>query len=166
MAWCCQATSHYLSLDWHRFMLPYGVVTKPQQVNTVQLNMKFWRFTHTHTYKYIYMLAAAVGSTPICRKAPNIRSTSGCSPQVYWWPWSLSQLYKYTFTILLSRLGVHSWIHARWLRACGKTLPHVPSKKMGAAEKTCKICQTEGRRGKLWISISLNSIINDNCISI
>ena len=25
MAWCCQATSHYLSKCWTRFMLPYGI---------------------------------------------------------------------------------------------------------------------------------------------
>ena len=28
MAWCCQATSHYLSQCWPRFMSPYGV-TRP-----------------------------------------------------------------------------------------------------------------------------------------
>ena len=32
MAWCRQATSHYLSLCWHRSMLPCGV-TRPQWVN-------------------------------------------------------------------------------------------------------------------------------------
>ena len=31
MAWCHQATSHYLSQCWPRFMLPYGV-TRPQWV--------------------------------------------------------------------------------------------------------------------------------------
>ena len=25
MAWCCQATSHYLNQCWHRFMSPYGM---------------------------------------------------------------------------------------------------------------------------------------------
>ena len=33
MAWCHQATSHYLSQCWPRFMLPYGV-PRPQWVNT------------------------------------------------------------------------------------------------------------------------------------
>ena len=33
MAWCHQATSHYLSQCWHRFMSPYGV-TRPQSVKT------------------------------------------------------------------------------------------------------------------------------------
>ena len=32
MAWCHQATSHYLSQCWPRFMSPYGV-TRPQWVN-------------------------------------------------------------------------------------------------------------------------------------
>ena len=32
MSWCRQATSHYLSLCWPRFMSPYGV-TRPQWVN-------------------------------------------------------------------------------------------------------------------------------------
>ena len=32
MAWCCQATSHYLSQCWPSLMSPYGV-TRPQWVN-------------------------------------------------------------------------------------------------------------------------------------
>ena len=34
MAWCRQATSHYLSLCWPRSMSPYGVI-RPQWVNGV-----------------------------------------------------------------------------------------------------------------------------------
>ena len=30
MAWCCQATSRYLSLCWPRSMLPYGI-TRPNR---------------------------------------------------------------------------------------------------------------------------------------
>ena len=33
MAWCCQATSHYLSQWWPRSLSPYGV-TGPQWVNS------------------------------------------------------------------------------------------------------------------------------------
>ena len=33
MAWCRQATSHYLSQFWPRSMSPYGV-TRPQWVNS------------------------------------------------------------------------------------------------------------------------------------
>ena len=34
MAWCCQASSHYLSQCWPRSLMPYGV-TRPQWVNNV-----------------------------------------------------------------------------------------------------------------------------------
>ena len=34
MAWCRQATSHYLSQCWPRLMLPYGVI-RPQWVNNM-----------------------------------------------------------------------------------------------------------------------------------
>ena len=34
MAWCRQATSHYLSQCWPRFLSPYGV-TRPQWVNSL-----------------------------------------------------------------------------------------------------------------------------------
>ena len=34
MAWCRQATSHYLSLCWPRSMSPYGVI-RPQWVNSL-----------------------------------------------------------------------------------------------------------------------------------
>ena len=34
MAWCCQATSHYLNQCWPRSMSPYGV-TRPQWVNLI-----------------------------------------------------------------------------------------------------------------------------------
>ena len=33
MAWCCQATSHYLSQWWPRYLSPYGV-TRPQWVHS------------------------------------------------------------------------------------------------------------------------------------
>ena len=36
MAWCRQATSHYLSQCWPRFMPPYGV-TRPQWINVTCL---------------------------------------------------------------------------------------------------------------------------------
>ena len=36
MAWCRQATSHYLSQCWPRSLLPYSI-TRPQWVNTLKL---------------------------------------------------------------------------------------------------------------------------------
>ena len=38
MAWCRQATSHYLSQRWPRFMSSYGV-TRPQWVNMISVAM-------------------------------------------------------------------------------------------------------------------------------
>ena len=38
MAWCHQATSHYLSQWWPRFLSPYGV-TRPEWVNTLRPGM-------------------------------------------------------------------------------------------------------------------------------
>ena len=49
MAWCRQATSHFLRQCWPRFMSPYGV-TKPQWVNvTLQYLkcMKLWKYIDT-----------------------------------------------------------------------------------------------------------------------
>ena len=40
MAWCRQATSHYLSQYWPNFMLPYGV-TRPQ---LDKLERPFWEY--------------------------------------------------------------------------------------------------------------------------
>ena len=41
MAWCCQATSHYLSQCWPRSLLPYGVI-KPQWVNSLWPSGAIW----------------------------------------------------------------------------------------------------------------------------
>ena len=41
MAWCRQATSHYLSQCWPRSMSPYGV-TRPQCVNSVSPGDAIW----------------------------------------------------------------------------------------------------------------------------
>ena len=43
MAWCRQATSHYLSQCWPRSLSPYGVI-KPQWVNWHKLVMLHWHF--------------------------------------------------------------------------------------------------------------------------
>ena len=41
MAWCCQATSHYLKQCWPRSLPPYGV-TRPQWVNTLWPSDDIW----------------------------------------------------------------------------------------------------------------------------
>ena len=44
MAWCHQATSHYLSQCWHRSMPSYGI-TGPQWVNIEMLSQQY-RYSH------------------------------------------------------------------------------------------------------------------------
>ena len=41
MAWCCQATSHYLSQCWPRSLLQYGV-TRPEWVKTLSNVIHSW----------------------------------------------------------------------------------------------------------------------------
>ena len=43
MAWCRQATSHYLSQFWPTSLLPYGL-TRPQWVNSLAP----WKYGHCH----------------------------------------------------------------------------------------------------------------------
>ena len=42
MAWCLEATSHYLSQCWPRSILPYGII-RPQWVNSLWPNDAIWR---------------------------------------------------------------------------------------------------------------------------
>ena len=56
MAWCRQATSHYLSQCWPRSTSPYGVI-RPQWVNTLRLRKNFLTtfsnaFSWMKTYKF------------------------------------------------------------------------------------------------------------------
>ena len=50
MAWCRQATSHYLSQSWSRSLLPYGV-TRPQWVQVRTKWLTFWE----DNVKYIFL---------------------------------------------------------------------------------------------------------------
>ena len=57
MAWCRQATSHYLSQFWPRFMSPYGV-TRPQWVNNLT--------------QYIFLFVLGHDLCPFCITGGNI----------------------------------------------------------------------------------------------
>ena len=46
MAWCRQATSHYLSQCWPRYLSPYGI-TRPQWVNHSNI-LAFNQYTRSH----------------------------------------------------------------------------------------------------------------------
>ena len=52
MAWCCQATSHYLSQCWPRSMLPNGV-TRPQWVKILTLSYS-WMMRRIHSSDKIH----------------------------------------------------------------------------------------------------------------
>ena len=69
MAWCRQATSHYLSQCWPRSMSPYGV-TRPQWVNKfswrILLPVKevfMWTLTLILTSPFFVITAVQCGST-------------------------------------------------------------------------------------------------------
>ena len=54
MAWCRQATSHYLSQWWPRSLLPYGV-TRPQWVNFWHILFQVCQHRHNiGLFKWIY----------------------------------------------------------------------------------------------------------------
>ena len=60
MAWCCQATSHYLSQCWPRFMLPYGV-TRPQWVKSKYLHFHVsWNTFRTTRVNVCVFLVAGI----------------------------------------------------------------------------------------------------------
>ena len=58
MAWCRQATSHYLSQWWTRYLSPYGI-TRPEWVKDDPVRwciyIYMYIYTHTHTYIHIYI---------------------------------------------------------------------------------------------------------------
>ena len=78
MAWCRQATSHYLSQGWPRFILPYGV-TRPQWVNLIILQA-------------FLSYASCTLETPSCQYCPyHYLSTTPCR---YSWVESWFPLYE------------------------------------------------------------------------
>ena len=55
MAWCCQATSHYLSQCWPRNMSPYGII-RPQWVNSHLMTWKNMIFFFIPQYIFMQVL--------------------------------------------------------------------------------------------------------------
>ena len=60
MAWCRQATSHYLSQCWPRSLSPYGI-TRPQWVkaliNVLPQSLQFWIWYVYHAILYHVLMA-------------------------------------------------------------------------------------------------------------
>ena len=67
MAWCSQATSHYLSQCWPRSLSPYGV-TRPQWVKFIEENMPHQGFFSLYDWaksqpiRYLLILAKTLFS--------------------------------------------------------------------------------------------------------
>ena len=61
VAWCCQATSHYLSKYWPRSLSPYGV-TRPQLVNTC---MCIFRYTTWNAWIKLLSARCVIVGRPI-----------------------------------------------------------------------------------------------------
>ena len=82
MAWCPQATSHYLSQCWPRSMSPNGV-TKPQWVNSWRKLLYFWQHYHfnqpLHPWwrhqmeTFSALLAICAGNSPVTGEFPAQR---------------------------------------------------------------------------------------------
>ena len=53
MAWCCQATSHYLSRCWPNFMSPYGITSR-QWANAIRSLYASWRPDNSRKPAYTY----------------------------------------------------------------------------------------------------------------
>ena len=83
MAWCHQATSHYLSQCWPRSLSPYGV-TRPQWVNQSWLIEAQW-----HSPEGNFPRAASV-LFPRCQWVKyHLTWHSHPSELWLWYPWSL-----------------------------------------------------------------------------
>ena len=79
MAWCRQATSHYLSQYWPRSMLPNGI-TRPQWVNAIYVSL-----IAGELWNYLFSIPAVWIVSAIRREITW--STIYCSIGVIWyWP--------------------------------------------------------------------------------
>ena len=68
MAWCRQATSHYLSQCWPRSMAPYGI-TRPHWVNVDLLSARFSGI-HFSSFIHVFFFAIWIFKIPI-RQSPR-----------------------------------------------------------------------------------------------
>ena len=81
MAWCRQATSHYLSQCWPRSLSPYGV-TRPQWVNWFVYAQGLRQWTILHQWRFLSLAKnlfrkkpeniSGSCSTAVCHKATQL----------------------------------------------------------------------------------------------
>ena len=144
MAWCRQATSHYLSQCWPRSLSSYGI-TRPQWVNCVVLsfNCYWYKLNHVHYPSQDEgMRKVPVKSDPAVYIKTMVISDSQDKIQVSLWrdmahePFSVGQqvrltnmlvnVYKDVVSLNSSKdptVTVSKWNHinARWFVTVGKT---------------------------------------------
>ena len=112
MVWCRQATNHYLSQCWPRFMSPYGVI-RPQWVNSLTLERCGCHFRYV-IFKSIFMSEIVNVSSEIALTENT--ELSSCQRCRHWWNTELSwcQLCHHWWNTELSwcQLCRHWW-HCR-----------------------------------------------------
>ena len=121
MAWCCQATSHYLSQCWPRSMLPYGI-TRPQWVKLKILLRYFnckliccvektnislgWFFNCiNHTYKLSELHFLHVSLHHIYCNQVKIFIGHGCEPVTCCCVLDMWRMFRYIRTVISSCCG-------------------------------------------------------------
>ena len=78
MAWCHQATSHYLNQCWQGYVLPYGV-TRPQWVNSVtDLTLHLWSL---NVLTSVWNLTSVRYSTPWLQSEIWLQSDTARRPR-------------------------------------------------------------------------------------
>ena len=75
MAWCCQATSHYLSQCWPWLMSPYGI-TRPQWVNNIRPQLEQLECLHSEN-------TPAIPWLPILSMSDSFHSKSKLGLQIH-----------------------------------------------------------------------------------
>ena len=84
MAWCRQATSHYLSQYWPKFMLPCGV-TRPQWVNGGLLKLSI-KFSTRDVLNFQNYLLYHLNHIHIWQESWQLNGFSSCQT---WMPYSI-----------------------------------------------------------------------------
>ena len=89
IAWCCQATSHYLSLCWPRLMSPYGV-NRPQWVivcNVSPVNLSWSKIIYVNSKPFVnnnFKKKKKWDQTPNLLAFCHIACLPSTSPTVHW----------------------------------------------------------------------------------
>ena len=108
MAWCHQATSHYLNLCWPRSLPPYGV-TRPQWVNSLKPNQNGGHFMED-IFKGIFLKECCILAQILLRfvsKDPIVNKSS-------WVQVMVCYLYgtNHNYTLRTTKLLEVYWFHS------------------------------------------------------